>query len=431
MKQTNVFSRRSMIVMTIMLASVCMMAFSSCSKPGEKKQVPVILLRSGWQVENIGDVAHTPGFIAIAERYFPEAEIIFWPYYGVLPEHEVEMLEKRFPRLTIVRGTLSETGEPSTPELTAAMDRADIFIHNSGPSMLSWKEALAFQQRTGKPYGVYGVTYGLYGTPENEALSKAAFVYFRDTVSLERAQRAGVNCPVMEWAPDAAFGTDVTDDNRALTFLKKNGLEPGKYICCNPNQRRTPFWDHDFKRRGFDENVYALNERMKEHDHAPMIEAITEIVRQTDLKVLIVHEDETELLIGKLWILDKLPEDVKKRVIWRSTKWTVEEAVSIYKYSVGLFSHEMHSPIMCIANGIPAIVVRWEEQSSKGYMWQTIGLSDWLFDFDNEEDIKRYVPTVLELAKNPELSRQKAEKAQQFVAARQQETMNRIKNTIQ
>ena len=51
---------------------------------------------------------------------------------------------------------------------------------------------------------------------------------------------------------------------------------------------------------------------MKEHDHAPMIEAVTEIVRQTDLKVLIVHEDETELSIGKEWILDKLPEDVSR-----------------------------------------------------------------------------------------------------------------------
>jgi polysaccharide pyruvyl transferase WcaK-like protein len=395
-----------------------------------EKQAPVILLRSGWQVENIGDIAHTPGFLALAEQYIPEATVIFWPYYGLLPESEVAMLMKRFPKLTIVEGTLSDAGEASTPELTDALARADIFVHNSGPSMLSWKEALTFKKMTGKPFGVYGVTYGLYGTPENEALSEAAFVYFRDTVSLERAKQEGIHCPIMEWAPDAAFAADVTDEAKALAYLQQNGLEAGKYICCIPNQRRTPFWEHTFKKRPFDQAVQHLNESMKEHDHAPMIAAIVEIVRQTDLKVLIVHEDETELSIGKDWILDKLPEAVKPRVVWRSTLWTVDEAISIYKHSVGLFSHEMHSPIMCIGNGVPAIVVRWEQQSSKGTMWKTIGLDRWLFDFDKEEDVERYVPTVLDMAKNPAMSKMIANQAKAFVNNRQKETMEVIKNTM-
>lgn len=418
-----------LVVGIVLVGIVSTVIWSSCGLAKSKKN-PVILLRSGWQVENIGDVAHTPGFLALAEKHIPDAEVIFWPYYGLLPEGEVAMLKKRFPKLTIVQGTLSEEDKASTAELSEAIAKADIFVHNSGPSMLSWKEALQFKKITGKPYGVYGVTYGLYGTPENEALNNASFVYFRDTVSLDRAKQEGIHCPIMGWAPDTAFGTDVTDEDKALAYLKENGLEDGKYICCNPNHRRTPFWEHTFKKRPFDQAVYNLNESMKEHDHAPMIEAITEIVRQTDLKVLIVHEDETELPIGKEWILDKLPEDVKPRVVWRNTKWTVEEAVSIYKHSVGLFSHEMHSPIMCIANGIPAIVVRWKEQSSKGYMWKTIGLDSWLFDFDNEEDVKRYVPTVLEMAKNPEESKRIAEKARTFVNQKQKETMEVIRNAM-
>lgn len=431
MNLQKIFQKNILIAVGILLLIGVALAVILPGVNKEKNQKPsVILLRSGWQVENIGDIAHTPGFLALAEKYIPEAEVIFWPYYGLLPESEVVMLKKRFPKLTIVQGTLSEKGEASTSELSEAISKADIFVHNSGPSMLSWKEALLFKELTGKPYGVYGVTYGLYGTPEKKALNEAAFIYFRDTVSLDRAKQEGIHSPIMEWAPDAAFGTDVTDDDKALAYLKATGLEKGKYICCNPNQRRTPFWEHSFKKRSFDEAVHARNEAMKEHDHAPMIEAIVEIVRKTDLKVLIVHEDETELSIGKDWILDKLPEDVKPRVVWRSTKWTVDEAISIYKYSIGLFSHEMHSPIMCIANGIPAIVVRWVEQSSKGYMWKTIGLDSWLFDFDDEEDIERYVPTVLEMAENPEKSRKIAEEAKRFVNQRQKETMEVIKNII-
>lgn len=65
-----------------------------------------------------------------------------------------------------------------------------------------------------------------------------------------------------------------------------------------------------------------------------------------------------------------------------STYWLTDEAVSTYSRSAGLFGLEMHSPIMCIAQGIPAIFCRFDEQTSKGYMWRDIGPGDWLFDMD-------------------------------------------------
>lgn len=398
---------------------------------GCRKHAPVILLRSGWQVENIGDISHTPGFLAIAEIYFPEAEVIYWPFYGLLPEEEVTMLNHRFPRLTIVQGTVNDDGTCSNQALADAFARADILVHNSGPSMLSWREALAFKAQTGKPYGVYGVTYGLYGTPEREALNQAAFVYFRDTVSLTNAIEAGVHCPTMGWTPDAAFGTDVEDSVKAKATLKEMGLEEGRFICFNPNQRRTPFWEHVYKQRAFDPAVQHLNDSLRDHDHEPMLKAITQVVRSTDLKVFIVHEDQTEFQIGKEWIYDKLPADVQQRCVWLNHYWTLDEAIGVFKRSVGLVSHEMHCPIMCIANGVPAIVVRWKEQSTKGYMWQTIGLSEWLFDFDKEEEVARYVPTVVEFATHPDESKAKAIAANKLVNARMAETMAVIKATIE
>lgn len=422
----NKSMKKSIVAGLVAMAIIFIGTLTGC-----KKHTPVILLRSGWQVENIGDISHTPGFLAIAEKYYPEAEVIYWPFYGLLPEEEVTMLKNRFPRLTIVQGTVNDNGTCSNKALTDAFTHADILIHNSGPSMLSWREALAFKAQTGKPYGVYGVTYGLYGTPEREALNQAAFVYFRDTVSLNNAIAAGIHCPKMEWTPDAAFGTDVEDSAKAIATLKEMGLEEGKYICFNPNQRRTPFWEHAYKQRAFDPAVQHLNDSLRDHDHNPMLEAITQVVRTTDLKVFIVHEDQTEFQIGKDWIYDKLPADVQKRCVWLNHYWTLDEAIGVFKRSVGLVSHEMHCPIMCIANDIPAIVVRWKEQSTKGYMWQTIGLGEWLFDFDKEEEVAKYVPTVVEFATHPEESKAKAVEANKLVNARMAETMAVIKATIE
>ena len=111
-----------------------------------------------------------------------------------------------------------------------------------------------------------------------------------------------------------------------------------------------------------------------------------------------------------------LPEDVKARVVWRPDYWLTGEAVSTYVRSAGLFGNEMHSPIMCIGNGVPAIVCRWAEQTSKGFMWRDIGLGDWLFNFDRDEEIRRLIPTLLAMLSDPVQARAKVEQARAFVS---------------
>jgi hypothetical protein len=84
----------------------------------------------------------------------------------------------------------------------------------------------------------------------------------------------------------------------------------------------------------------------------------------------------------------------------------------------------MHSPIICIGQGVPAIVCRFFEQTSKGYMWEDIGLGEWLFDMDKPADVERIVPAVLSIAKHPREAKRKALKARDFVRKRQKDTMN-------
>ena len=165
---------------------------------------------------------------------------------------------------------------------------------------------------------------------------------------------------------------------------------------------------------------------MKEHDHAQLRRAIIEVVGQTDLKILLCPEDQTQMQVGKELLLDKLPSDVRRRVVWRPNYWLTGEAISTYIRSAGLFGNEMHSPIMCVGHGVPAIVCRWAEQTSKGYMWQDIGLGDWLFNLDDQSDVAKIVPAVLALARDPEAAKAQAAQARRFVHKRQQETMARL-----
>ncbi|GAB3902564.1 polysaccharide pyruvyl transferase family protein [Larkinella knui] len=387
-----------------------------------------ILLRSSWQTENIGDIAHTPGVLTLLENYLPDVEVRLWP--SNVGNGVEELLKKRFPALVILK---------TAEEKTAALADCVFLLHGSGPSLVGRKEIEQWRE-TGKPYGIYGITWpGVYGfekdrwkfNPADVALlTQARFAYFRDSVSMEFAKSKGVACPIMEFCPDGAFAVDIRNDKAADAFLKEHGLETGRFLCAIPQLRFSPWWELPQKKLSVNPEKHARNEQMKEQDNKPIRDAIVAVVRQTPLKILIVPENETQVRIGKEMLYDPLPDDVKAKVVWRDRYWLTDEAVSTYARSAGLFGIEMHSPIMCIALGIPALVCRFEEQTSKGAMWRDIGLSDWLFDLDTPNDVDRIVPAVLEMAKNPQTAHLKVKKAQQFVAKRQRETMAVVRKNV-
>jgi polysaccharide pyruvyl transferase WcaK-like protein len=374
-----------------------------------------ILLRSSWQTVNIGDIAHTPGVLALLEKHLPDAEVRLWP---MKVDNGVDaMLLKRFPKLKLVQGEEA---------LKAAFSECDFLLHGSGPYLVAKKDVVRWSKETGKPYGVFGITLAIQSSsstapaPESDisntiqVLSAAKFVFFRDSKSLAVAKERGCTCPLMEFGPDGAFATDLRDDEKADAFLKTHALEDGQFLCCIARMRFTPYWKMKPGVK-FDEKKHARNEEMREHDLAPLREAVIAVVRETPMKVLLCPEDSSQMEINKINIYDKLPEDVKAKVVWKPDYWLTGEALSTYRRSAGLFGAEMHSPIMCIGNGIPAIVCRWAEQTSKGLMWRDIGLGDWLFDLDQEEELKRVVPTVLAMAKDPAAAKAKAAKAREFV----------------
>jgi polysaccharide pyruvyl transferase WcaK-like protein len=90
----------------------------------------------------------------------------------------------------------------------------------------------------------------------------------------------------------------------------------------------------------------------------------------------------------------------------------------------------MHSPIMCIASGIPAIVCRFADQTQKGYMWRDIGLDDWLFDLDKPDETARIAPTVLAMAKDPAAAKARAARARDVVLAKQREEMSALTKSL-
>ncbi|WP_425617890.1 polysaccharide pyruvyl transferase family protein [Anatilimnocola sp. NA78] len=389
------------------------------SLPAQEKRQPRVVLRSGWQTVNIGDIGHTPGVLTILEKHLPGLDVRLWP--SSVGDGVEALLLKRFPNLKIVK---------TKAEIDQTFAECDFLLHGSGSGFVAVKDVGRWHREAKKPFGIFGISHAAeISDNSKELLSASKFNYFRDSHSLAAMKKAGVTCPVMEFGPDGAFAVDLRNDAAADQYLKENDLQPGKFMCCIPRLRYTPYWLIK-KGRAFEEAKHARNEEMKDHDHAPLREAIVALVRETDLKVLVCPEDMSHMAVGKEQIIDKLPADVKKRVVWRENYWLTDEALSTYVRSAGLFGNEMHSPIMCIGNGVPAIVCRFSEQTTKGWMWDDIGLKEWLFDHDLDEAHKGLTAAVLAIAKDPAAAKAKVAKAHAFVQERQRAMCETLKKSL-
>ena len=408
---------RRLFLQSIAAASL----FSSFENSHGENAPKRILLCSSWQTVNIGDIGHTPGVLALLEKHLPDTEIRLWP--GDVSDGVEEMLMARFPKLTVVK---------AAEAIKQAFEECDFLLHGSGPSLVAAEKVARWRRETGKPYGVYGITLSPSSSPDSiiDTLSGAAFVYFRDSRSLDLAVSKGVKSPVMAFGPDGAFAVDLRNDAKAEAFLKEHDLQEGQFLCCIPRYNTTPYWLIPKKKKAVNPEQQEKNNALKERDHAPLREAIIRVVRETKMKVLLVPEDETQMALGKEMLLDKLPEDVKSRVVWRENFWLTNEAVSTYVRSAGLFGNEMHSPIMCIGQEIPAVVCRWESQTTKGFMWKDIGLGEWLFDFDNDSDRNKMPEAVVAIAKDPAAARVKAAKARSFVFQNHAESMGLLRELL-
>ena len=74
MERRNVLKRISYLSKGMLVASIT----GAIANNSSSNTTKTILLVSGWQDVNIGDIAHTPGLIHILKTFLPEYKIILW-----------------------------------------------------------------------------------------------------------------------------------------------------------------------------------------------------------------------------------------------------------------------------------------------------------------------------------------------------------------
>ena len=421
-------------------------------------RAPRILLRSSWQSVNIGDVGHTPGALNILEQQFPEAELMLWP--GSLGHGSRDLLTKAFPRLRIVEGSVGADGKPTTAALTQAWADADLYLSGSGSGFPAANHAVAFQQATGKPVGVFGVSsdpisgFGAGRDPEGGTLKnlreralklpvgtlagdqrtimdRAAFFFCRDTITRDYLKAQGVKAPVVEFGPDAQLGMSLRDEVRGLAYLRAHGLEEGKFTAVIPRLRYTPYHLITPARKATPDDAVkdAINDRTTERDLAKLRDLIVAYVRATGHRVFVCPEMTYQIEVGREHVVAPLPADVKKNVVWRDTYWMPDEAASIYARALAVVSIECHSPLIALHVGTPTFYIRQPTDTCKGQMYRDIGADDWFFEIDETSGAQLW-SRLEAIHKDPAAARAKVKSIMATVEARQKRMVAAVREAI-
>jgi hypothetical protein len=428
--------------------------FAAAAKAGRP---PRILLRSSWQSVNIGDIGHTPGALSLLEKHFPEAEITLWP--GNLGHGSRELLTKGYPRLKIIEGSLGGDNKPKSEALAKAWAETDLYLSGSGSGFPSSAHAVAFHKATGKPVGVFGVsTDPISGVeagrdpeggtlksireralklpathlPENlrYIIDHAAFFFCRDTLSRDYLKAQGVKTPILEFGPDAQLGMHLRDDAKGFAWLKANGLEEGKFICVIPRLRYTPYYRiRNTKRVESDAVKDAINDRTTKQDHDKLREMIVSYVRGTGNKVMACAEMTYQVEMAKQELVDPMPADVKKNIVWRDTYWLPDEAASIYAKAQCVVSLECHSPLIAYHNGTPAFYVRQPTDTCKGQMYRDFGANDWFFEVDETTGAQLW-SRLEAIHRNPADARATVKAIMATVEARQKRMVEAVRAAV-
>lgn len=391
--------RRNFIKSTALAAGALVTSLNAIA--GNQKKT--ILLVSGWQYANIGDIAHTPGLLRLLQIYLPyQINIILWPNHE--NESEEKMLKKNFPQLTIVNGEIKD-GKVESDPVKQALQKADFLLHGSGPMLVGHEKVAYWQGNIKKPYGVLGITVSHVSDYLKKIFQGADFIFTRETNSLKNLQdNNGITNPIVGFAPDATFAMNLQDNPKAFSFMQNNELEPGNFICAIPRLRKTPYYKiyphFNWSEEKINE-VDQLNAAKKEEDHAKLREAMIEYIRLTGNKVLVCPEMTYQLDIMDELLIDPLPVDVKNKVVKKDVYWLPDEAGSLYRQAKAVLSFECHSPIIAAVNQTPGFYLRQPEDTIKGQMWYDIGLKDWVFEIE-EVTGKEITHQLMKVVEKPE-----------------------------
>lgn len=323
------------------------------------------------------------------------------------------------------------------PMIADAIENAGFILYNSGTTLnfgrlgvknlwgytLPLAMPLLIARALKIPYGINSQSVDAVEWPMEliykKLLPDARFVYCRDTDSLNYIHSKGLANKSSGYRPDSTFFFKGFDETWADDFLLKNHLEEKKFISIMLRISETSAI--------LDDPTGGCVSAERQLDHMrKMKEFVESWIKESDCKVLLCHETRGTLETAKEYLYDILSEEAKSKCVYMDSFWSSEQAYSVFKRSRIVTSMEMHSIIMSLNVGTPAIHNPFDECGRKKWMLKDIGLGDWLVDIDSSSASCDMLSEALNIHENYRQSEERIQKMLPGLKVRAIETLNEV-----
>ncbi len=224
MERRDFIEKASLASLGVFLPAVVTSLFAS------RKKNPVILLVSGWQDVNIGDIGHTPGLLHVLETFLPQAKIILWKKSNGAAVKK--LLNTNFPKVNILYGGVNAEKDVSNPEIMRAFEEADLMIHGSGPLLVGADNLACWMKHTSKPFGVFGTTLQAPSEYHQGILKKAAFILHAGNQVDRRFEKSGHYRIAYSICPRCHFLHQPSRPRKSGSIFKRKRLGGQKIHLC-------------------------------------------------------------------------------------------------------------------------------------------------------------------------------------------------------
>lgn len=323
------------------------------------------------------------------------------------------------------------------PDLAEAFQNAGFVYYNSGTTLnfgrlgvrrlfgytLPLAMSLILARALGIPYGIGSQSFDLIEWPMDLLYDKlfadAAFVYCRDTDSLNYLLQKKFTFKKIDFRPDTTVYFDGGDEKWKEAFFRENALEEGKFMTV-ALRISAP------KPKYHDPTGGSVTPERCRHQMEQMKYLIEEYIKKTGHKVLIAHETRDTLEDARTHLYNILSDEAKSATVYLDRFWTPEQALSVYRGSSLLVSVEMHSIIMAIGNQVPFIHVPYVECGRKRQMVRDMELSEFLIDLDDMDSGKQMLATALKILENRSALQQRLLEVRNRLAGLSAQSMSEV-----
>lgn len=300
------------------------------------------------------------------QRAFPKVSVVGAPLpdhlHALNPINRLIGFIKRTVKLSLLTRNKAKS-DKSLREIATAnlvLDRGGPFFAASGRVLNLSLHAYAFPLLIAKkfyiPYGFAPGTFGPFVSSWSRQLmyklcKDAQFIMIRDPFSKDELATCGVDPTRVFMSLDSAFWVEGRMSSRVTHFLKGNRIEPNTFLAVT-----TRAWYRD----------------LQQQYHRRLAEVIDTLVPSTFPRAVLV----ANMVEPSGYILDDRPATWELYRMLRKKEYVVvmeedlapDELVALYGQAQLVIGTRLHSVIMALATGTPAIAVSYTGHKTSGVM---------------------------------------------------------------